>query len=60
MGRLKAYKFRIYLTEEQEEFFEKYFDFVCNFYNLMFDDRKKIYEKVKIIILKKLFLISVK
>ena len=45
--RLKAYKFRIYPTEEQEIFFAKTFGCVRKVYNLMLDDRKKAYEEVK-------------
>ena len=45
--RLKAYKFRIYPTEEQEIFFAKSFGCVRKVYNLMLDDRKKAYEEVK-------------
>ncbi|HAQ0985829.1 TPA: IS200/IS605 family element transposase accessory protein TnpB [Enterococcus faecium] len=47
MEQLKAYKFRIYPTEEQEIFFAKSFGCVCKVYNLMLDDRKKAYEEVK-------------
>ncbi|WP_347943911.1 IS200/IS605 family element RNA-guided endonuclease TnpB [Enterococcus cecorum] len=47
MERLKAYKFRIYPTEEQEIFFAKTFGCVRKVYNLMLDDRKKAYEEVK-------------
>ncbi|MGL9768987.1 transposase [Enterococcus sp. DIV1288f] len=47
MERLKAYKFRIYPTEEQEIFFAKSFGWVRNVYNLMLDDRMKSYEEVK-------------
>lgn len=47
MERLKAYKFRIYPTEEQEIFFVKSFGCVRKVYNLMLDDRKKAYEEVK-------------
>ncbi|HBI2114974.1 TPA: IS200/IS605 family element RNA-guided endonuclease TnpB [Enterococcus faecium] len=43
----KAYKFRIYPTEEQEIFFAKSFGCVRKVYNLMLDDRKKAYEEVK-------------
>ena len=45
--RLKAYKFRIYPTEEQEIFFAKTFGCVRKVYNLMLDNRKKAYEEVK-------------
>jgi putative transposase len=42
MEQLKAYKFRIYPTEEQEIFFAKsFFGCVRKVYNLMLDDRKK-------------------
>ena len=44
--RLKAYKFRIYPTEEQEIFFAKTFGCVRKVYNLMLNDRKKAYEEV--------------
>ena len=47
MERLKAYKFRIYPTEEQKIFFAKTFGCVRKVYNLMLDDRKKAYEEVK-------------
>jgi len=47
MERLKAYKFRLYPTEEQELFFAKSFGCVRKVYNLMLDDRQKAYEKVK-------------
>ncbi|XBG72798.1 IS200/IS605 family element RNA-guided endonuclease TnpB [Enterococcus cecorum] len=47
MERLKAYKFRIYPTEEQEIFFAKTFGRVRKVYNLMLNDRKKAYEEVK-------------
>ena len=45
--RLKAYKFRIYPTEEQKIFFAKTFGCVRKVYNLMLNDRKKAYEEVK-------------
>ena len=45
--RLKAYKFRIYPTEEQEIFFAKTFGCVRKVYNLMLNDRKKAYEEIK-------------
>ena len=45
--QLKAYKFRIDPTEEQEIFFAKSFGCVRKVYNLMLDDRKKAYEEVK-------------
>ena len=47
MEQLKAYKFRIYQTEEQEIFFAKSFGCVRKVYNLMLGDRKKAYEEVK-------------
>ncbi|OTO43609.1 IS200/IS605 family element RNA-guided endonuclease TnpB [Enterococcus faecium] len=47
MEQLKAYKFRIYPTDEQEIFFAKSFGCVRKVYNLMLDDRKKAYEEVK-------------
>ncbi|WP_312542103.1 IS200/IS605 family element RNA-guided endonuclease TnpB [Enterococcus sp.] len=47
MERLKAYKFRIYPTEEQKVFFAKSFGCVRKVYNLMLDDRIKAYEEVK-------------
>ena len=47
LERLKAYKFRIYPTEEQEIFFAKTFGCVRKVYNLMLNDRKKAYEEVK-------------
>ena len=47
MERLKAYKFRIYPTKEQEIFFAKSFGCVRKVYNLMLDDRIKAYEEVK-------------
>ena len=47
MERLKAYKFRIYPTEEQEIFFAKSFGCVRKVYNLMLDDRMKSYEETK-------------
>jgi putative transposase len=45
--RLKAYKFRIYPTEEQKIFFAKSFGCVRKVYNLMLDDRMKNYEETK-------------
>ncbi|MDN3045557.1 IS200/IS605 family element RNA-guided endonuclease TnpB [Enterococcus faecium] len=45
MERLKAYKFRIYPTEEQETFFAKSFGCVRKVYNLMLGDRMKAYEE---------------
>ncbi|GGG19880.1 transposase [Lysinibacillus alkalisoli] len=47
MERLKAYKFRLYPTEEQELFFAKSFGCVRKVYNLMLDDRIKAYEETK-------------
>lgn len=47
MERLKAYKFRIYPTEEQELFFAKSFGCVRKVYNLMLYDRIKAYNEVK-------------
>lgn len=47
MERLKAYKFRIYPTEEQEIFFAKSFGCVRKVYNLMLDDRIKNDEETK-------------
>ena len=47
MEQLKAYKFRIYPTEEQEIFFAKSFGCVRKVYNLMKNKRKKAYEEVK-------------
>lgn len=47
MERLKAYKFRLYPTEEQELFFAQSFGCVRKVYNLMLNDRKKAYEEVK-------------
>jgi len=47
MEPLKAYQYRIYPTEEQEIFFAKSFGCVCKVYNLMLDDRKKVYEENK-------------
>ncbi|BDP85803.1 hypothetical protein EfmAA610_30130 (plasmid) [Enterococcus faecium] len=44
MEQLKAYKFRIYPTEEQEIFFAKSFGCVRKVYNLMLDEA---YEEVK-------------
>ncbi|EOD4727268.1 helix-turn-helix domain-containing protein [Listeria monocytogenes] len=41
MERLKAYKFRLYPSEEQEIFFAQSFGCVRKAYNLMLDDRKK-------------------
>ncbi|WP_240627004.1 RNA-guided endonuclease TnpB family protein, partial [Staphylococcus microti] len=47
MERLKAYKFRLYPTEEQEIFFTKSFGCVRKVYNLMLHDRIKAYEEKK-------------
>lgn len=47
MERLKAYKFRLNPTEEQEIFFAKSFGCVRKVYNLMLDDRMKAYEEAK-------------
>ena len=47
MERLKAYKFRLYPTEEQEIFFAKSFGCVRKVYNLMLDERMKAYEEMK-------------
>lgn len=54
MERLKAYKFRIYPTEEQETFFAKSFGCVRKVYNLMLDDRMKAYEETKNVSSKKM------
>ncbi|KIX90818.1 transposase, partial [Staphylococcus microti] len=45
MERLKAYKFRLYPTEEQEFFFAKSFGCVRKVYNLMLNDRIKAYQE---------------
>ncbi|EGO8494310.1 IS200/IS605 family element RNA-guided endonuclease TnpB [Enterococcus faecalis] len=47
MERLKAYKFRLYPTEEQERFFAKSFGCVRKVYNLMLNDRIKAYKETK-------------
>ncbi|WP_142433211.1 IS200/IS605 family element RNA-guided endonuclease TnpB [Enterococcus mundtii] len=47
MERLKAYKLRIYPTEEQETFFAKSFGCVRKVYNLMLDDRMKAYKETR-------------
>ena len=47
MERVKAYKFRIYPTEEQEIFFAQSFGCVRKVYNLMLDERMKAYEEMK-------------
>ncbi|QHW36198.1 IS200/IS605 family element transposase accessory protein TnpB [Staphylococcus ursi] len=54
MERLKAYKFRIYPTEEQKIFFAKSFGCVRKVYNLMLDDRMKAYEETKNVSSKKM------
>ncbi|STX11191.1 transposase, IS605 OrfB family [Kurthia zopfii] len=53
MEQLKAYKFRIYPTEEQEIFFVKTFGCVRKVYNLMLDERMKNYEESKLDVSKK-------
>ncbi|SUM57533.1 putative transposase [Staphylococcus microti] len=45
MEQLKAYKFRLYPTEEQEVFFAKSFGCVRKVYNLMLHDRIKAYQE---------------
>ena len=47
MKQRKAYKFRIYPTEEQKIFFSKTFGCVRLVYNLMLNDRMKAYEESK-------------
>ena len=47
MKQLKAYKFRIYPSEEQKIFFSKNFGCVRLVYNLMLNDRLKAYEDSK-------------
>ena len=47
MKQLKAYKFRIYPSEEQKIFFSKTFGCVRLVYNLMLNDRIKAYEESK-------------
>lgn len=47
MERLKAYKFRIYPTNEQKIFFAKSFGCIRKVYNLMLNDRIKAYEETK-------------
>lgn len=47
MKQLKAYKFRIYPTSEQEIFFAKSFGCVRKVYNLMLNDRIKAYEETR-------------
>ncbi len=53
MEQLKAYKFRIYPTEEQEIFFAKSFGCVRKVYNLMLMTEKRRMKKLKMILLKK-------
>ena len=56
MERLKAYKFRIYPTEEQETFFAQSLLAVSvKVYNLMLDDRMKAYKETRKIPLKNEF-----
>ena len=47
MKHLKAYKFRIYLTDEQKIFFSKTFGCIRLVYNLMLNDRIKAYKESK-------------
>ena len=47
MKQLKAYKFRIYPSDEQKIFFSKTFGCVRLVYNLMLNDRMKAYEESK-------------
>ena len=47
MKQLKAYKFRIYPSDEQKTFFSKTFGCVRLVYNLMLNDRIKTYEENK-------------
>lgn len=47
MKQLKAYKFRIYPSDEQKVFFSKTFGCVRLVYNLMLNDRIKAYEESK-------------
>lgn len=47
MKQLKAYKFRIYPSEEQKIFFSKTFGCVRLVYNIMLNDRIKAYEESK-------------
>ena len=47
MKQLKAYKFRIYPSNEQKIFFSKTFGCVRLVYNLMLNDRIKAYEESK-------------
>ena len=41
----KAYKYRVYLTEEQRTFFAKCFGCCRKIWNLMFADRNQYYKK---------------
>ncbi|MFT9488355.1 MAG: helix-turn-helix domain-containing protein, partial [Tepidibacillus sp.] len=43
----KAYKFRLYPTQEQEQFLAKTFGCVRFVYNKMLAERKETYEKFK-------------
>jgi len=43
MERLKVYKYRIYPTEQQKNLFDKFSGCVRKVYNLMLDDRIKVY-----------------
>ncbi|MGX7182562.1 IS200/IS605 family element RNA-guided endonuclease TnpB [Enterococcus pallens] len=54
MEQLKAYKYRIYPTEEQVVFFAKTFGCVRKVYNLMLDERIKAYAAMKNVPSKKL------
>ena len=47
MKQLKAYKFRIYPSDEQKIFFSKIFGCVRLVYNLMLNDGIKTYEESK-------------
>ena len=47
MKQLKAYKFRIYPSNEQKIFFSKTFGCVRLVYNLMLNERIKAYEESK-------------
>ena len=53
MERLKAYRFRIYPTKEQEIFFGNSFGYIRNAYNPTLDHRMKAYKKTKIDFFKK-------
>lgn len=44
---LKAYKYRLYPTKEQQEFFAKSFGSVRFIYNQMLANRMELYEKFK-------------